>query len=502
MPTTIIRPNPQVAANARAQSLVPSEYGPSDVIERNYDAYQFIEMGTTGLNHWGYDVFEEFLPQLQWPQAASIYAEMASNDPTIGAVLYMMAQLIRQVTWRVDAASDSQADQAAAEFLKQCMDDMSVSWDDTISEILSYFTYGWSYHEIVYKVRRGPDQPLAQYRSQYTDGRIGWRKIPVRAQHTLFGWEFDDIDGGVIGMYQQAPPYYRVTYIPLVKSLLFRTQITRDNPEGKSLLRNAYRPWYFKKRIEEIEGIGIERDLAGLPVLTPPENVDIWDPNNQDAVRLRTQAEQIVRNVRRDKSEGVVKPNGWTFELMNTGGARQFDTNAIINRYDQRIAVTMLADIIMIGTSSNGSFALADVKKGLLATSLQTQVNNIASVFNKYAVPTLFKLNSFPGVTGLPKIVAGQVDVPGLKELGDFFRATGMKLDDDLELTNYLRQIAAMPELTEAEFQELQRKREALRNQTAQATLNRTNSAERDKETGGTGSPKGNKIEENRQMEA
>ena len=50
------------------------------------------------------------------------------------------------------------------------------------------------------------------------------------------------------------------------KCLLFRTQTHKNNPEGRSILRNAYRSWYFKKRIEEIEGVGIERDLAGIPI--------------------------------------------------------------------------------------------------------------------------------------------------------------------------------------------------------------------------------------------
>src|SRR5690606_2491763 len=113
---------------------------------------------------------------------------------------------------------------------------------------------------------------------------------------------------------QVAPPSYNKVVIPMSKGLLFRTEIARDNPEGRSLLRNAYRPWYFKKRIEEIEGIGIERDLAGLPVLTPPENVDIWDPENVEAQRLRSRAESLVRNIRRDRSEGIVKPYGWELE--------------------------------------------------------------------------------------------------------------------------------------------------------------------------------------------
>jgi hypothetical protein len=289
-------------------------------------------------------------------------------------------------------------------------------------------------------------------------------------------------------MIQQPAPDYKQRAIPITKGLLFRTKVSRDNPEGKSLLRNAYRPWYFKKRIEEIEGIGIERDLAGLPTLTAPENVNLWDTQNPEMVKMRQQAESIVRNVRRDKSEGLVLPHDWTFELVSTGGTRQFDTNAIINRYDYSIARTMLAELAMMGSESSGSYALAEIKKSLLANALDAQTGSIAGVFNKYAVPTLFRYNTFK-ITDYPKIVPGAIEVPGLKELGDYFRSTGMKLDDDLELTNFLRAVATMPEISEKQFAALQAKREEMRMQTANATAGRENAAATQQANGKTGNP-------------
>jgi len=413
------------------------------------------ELGVTGLNRWGQDVDEEFLPQLRYPWAAKVYKEMADNDPTIGAILYMSEQLIRKAGWKVKEASDKAADRDAARFLESCMHDMSTSWANTISEILSMFIYGWSFHEIVYKVRRGPDQKNPKYRSKYNDGRIGWRKLPIRSQHTLYGWVFDDKDGGIVAMEQQSPPDYKKVTIPLPKGLLFRTKIVRDNPEGRSLLRNAYRPWYFKKKIEEIEGIGIERDLAGLPVLIPPENTDIWDPQNEQARQLRNTAERIVRNVRRDAAEGVVIPHGWELKLLSTGGARQFDTNAIINRYDQRIAITMLSDIVMLGADKVGSFALANVKKSLLAASLEAQIQNIADVFNKYAVPKLFRMNHFPNITDYPRIVPGEVETPDIKEIAFLLRASQLDLTKDKELMNFVRRISSIPEISDSDFESI-----------------------------------------------
>lgn len=405
---------------------------------------KYKQLGVSGLNRQAGYVYEEFLPELRHPRSTKIYKEMADNDPTVGAILYLAEMLIRKVDWKVDPASKEPEDVAAAEFLASCMDDMSTSWANTINEILSMFTYGFSFHEIVYKVRKGHSSNPSHY-SEYNDGRIGWRKIAPRAQDTILEWEFDEEDGDVVAAIQSAPPMYHRVKIPLTKALLFRTRVSKDNPEGKSLLRNAYRPWYFKKRIEEIEAIGIERDLAGLPSLTAPEGMDLWDDSIPENTRLRGYAEDLITNIRRDATEGILLPHGWEFKLASTGGSRQFDTNAIINRYDNRIAITLLSDLVLIGGDKTGSFAMADTKKSILASSLEAHLSNIVDVFNSYAVPALFNYNTF-NISKYPKIVPGQIETPDVKELSMLLRSMGLDVTRDLELQNFIRKLASLPE--------------------------------------------------------
>lgn len=413
----------------------------------------FRQLGNSGLTRYGGYVYEEFLPNLLWPRAGAVYKEMADNDAVVGGILYLAEMMIRNIEWNAKPASDSKADKDAAEFLKSCMDDMDMSWAATINEVLSMLTYGFSFHELVYKIRRGPDETNSKYRSKHTDGRIGWKRMPIRSQSTLHQWIFDEEDGDVKAFVQLSPTNYTTVEIPLSKGLLFRTRVSRDNPEGKSLLRNAYRSWYFKKHIEEIEGIGIERDLAGLPVLTAPPQMDLWNTEDARMVALKSNAEDLVRNIRRDSEEGILLPNGWDLKLLSTGSSRQFDTNAIINRYDNRIAITMLSDLILIGGDKTGSFALADTKQSLLATALEAQISNIADVFNTYAVPKLFKMNNFTGLTGLPKIVPGEIETPTLKEIALLLRAMGVNIAGDMELQNYLRKIASIPEMSQETFE-------------------------------------------------
>lgn len=429
------------------------------------------QLGVSGLRRYGPNIYEEFLTELRWPGAGRVYQEMSDNDAVIGAILYLAEMLIRGCTWTVEPAGNTDADKEAAEFLSSCMNDMDASWANVISEIISMLVYGFSFHEIVYKVRRGPDEANSKYRSKYSDGRIGWRGLPCRAQTSLDEWEFDE-EGNVTAFIQRCEPDFKTVRIPMAKGLLFRTRVSKDNPEGKSLLRNAYRSWYFKKHFEEIEGIGIERDLAGFPVLNAPEGLDLWNPDDPNMVKMRADAEALVASVRRDSEEGMLLPHGWELKLLTSGSSRQINIGETIQRYDVRIAMTMLSDIIMIGNNGTGSFALADTKKSLLAAALQAQVSNIADVFNFKAVPALFKMNDFPGITDLPKIVPSGIQNPSVSELALMLRAMGLNIAGDKELLNYLRHILSFPNMTDDVFDEVYAPQAATKSANDQADTN------------------------------
>lgn len=399
--------------------------------------------------------FEEFLPELRGINGVQAYTEMADNDATIGAILYAIEMLERNVEFHVEPGGDSAKDKEAAEFVESCLDDMERTWADTLSEILSFQTYGWSWHEIVYKRRVGKtSSPITN--SKYDDGLIGWRKLPIRAQDTLYGWEYKEDTDDLIGMTQMpAPKFDRIT-IPIEKSLHFRTRSRKDNPEGRSILRTAYRAYYFKKRLEEIEGYGMERDLAGFPVLYGPEGMDLWNTEDPDMAEALGRAEYIVSSIRRDAREGLVLPggeNGWKLELVSSGSRRQFDTNAIIDRYDKRIATSVLADFIMMGQQQVGSFALADSKTRIFALAVGTYLDVICEVFNNQAIPRLIDLNGdhFKGITDYPKMKHGDIDERDLQQFATYIKemvGVGVLVPDE-ELEAEIRRIGGLPEKME-----------------------------------------------------
>jgi len=416
----------------------------------------FMELGSAGLIQYGGQVQEDFIQQLQGKRGIANYREMADNDPVVGAIMHAIEMLMRKVNWSVDA-SDVEDEQALsyAAFVSSCMTDMSVSWDDTLSSILSFLTYGFSVHEIVYKRREGYDGDAP---SRHDDNLIGWKKLPIRGQSTIYDWDIDK-NGGINGVIQQqelGETWGRDNvFIPIEKMLLFRTSTKYNNPRGRSVLRNAFIPWYYKTKIQEIEAIGIERDLAGMPVaMVPPQllsdNATAGETAALDAIK------QLVRNIKRDEQEGIVFPLAYDpdtgnlaydLKLLSTGGRRQFDTNAIIQRYDQRISMSLLADFVLLGHTATGTQALSVSKIQLFLDSLEAWLSGIAEVFNSHALPRLMRINGFD-VSKTPSINFEAPDNIDLGALGTFINqlaGAGAPLFPDENLENFLMDTAGLP---------------------------------------------------------
>ena len=441
------------------QSAMAQDVGLVQAAERTSP---FLEMGATGLRRAAGYIDEEFLPQLRGRKAIEVFKEMSLNDPICSSLLFTIDRLLRNVDWNVQPAGKSAEVAKAARFVEGCMEDMDDTWSDFISEALSMLPYGWSYHEMVFKRRRGMWQRDGKFRSKFDDDLIGVRKLPIRAQDTLLRWVFDS-SGETAGMVQIAPPLYKTVFVPINRSVLFRYRHYKNSPEGLSMLRGAYRPYFFKKRIEEFEAIGIERDLAGLPIAKIPAEMLRATPGSEQA-KSADAFKRLVRSMRRNDQEGIVFPMSYdqetkqplySLELLGGGGARQFDTNAVIERYEQRMLMTVLADFILVGHEDSGSYSLHTDKTGIFRTALNSISESIADTLNRVLIPKLFMVNGWKPAS-LPKIVPTDVDAPDITVLSAFMSqmsAMGVQWFPDGELENFLRNAARLPELDEEQLE-------------------------------------------------
>ena len=415
-----------------------------------------IELGVYGKNTYTGDIrADEFLQELKGKRAIQKYREMRDNNAIVGSVMYAIEQTLRDVKIDMVPANDSPEALREAEFLKSVFEDMDHTLDDHISEALSYLNYGFSWFEVVYKKREG-DARSPKKNSKFEDGRIGIKKIAIRAPWTVEGFEVDQNTGEVLGMWQEAAWGKKVTMIPVEKSLYYRTTSLNNDPSGRSVLRNAYVSYTYLNKIQGYEAIAIERELHGVPVGRMPAEYMSSDAT-ADQVNLRTQFERILRDLKNNEQGYALLPSDlyvdadgkptnqrlMDVELITANGSRSIDIDPVVKRYQHDIARSLMAEFVMLGSGS-GSYALSKSKTDIFLRSLESYINAVVDVLNKQLVERLWQLNGLPWET-MPKLVAGDVAPHDLREISSFLRnlnGAGIEVQDQVEVVEDLMNIA------------------------------------------------------------
>lgn len=448
------------------------------------------ELGLSGLEHWSGLINEEFLRPLQGVMGRKVFREMANNDAVVGSMLFAIEMFLRPVEWKARPFDESLRARKDAEFVEEVLGDMSHSWSDFISEWMACPTYGFAPFEIVWKLRRGQKRD-PERTSKYSDGRIGVAKLAIRHPDSLDRWRYDESERRLLGMVQRPAPTFREIFIPMEKLLLFTVLQRKGSPEGTSLLRRAYVAWYRKKRIEEIEAIGIERELAGLPMFTTPSHWWADDARASDKALLE-EVKNMGRRIRADEQACVVLPAVYdaegnqllTFELVSTGGKRAIDTGPTKEYYSRQMAMSIMMDVFLMGHEKIGSFALADSKTNLFSTGLGALLDGIEDVLNKQFLPRLMRMNG-RDASRPPRIEHGDIETPDLDVVGEYVaRLAGANLSlfptETGELERELLRIANLPEeaadeIVERMKQEKEERKEMQEQQAQQGMVDRGN---------------------------
>jgi hypothetical protein len=401
---------------------------------------------------------DEFLPELRGKKAVRKFREMRENDATIGAVLYAVEQILRDVDLHVKPVDDTPEAKLEAEFVKSVLDDMDHTLDDHVAEALSFLSYGFAWFEVVWKRRVGPEARSDKKRSKYNDGRLGVRKIAARAPWTINKFDVDQKTGDVLGIEQSVGLMNGRNYIPVNKSLYYRTTSLNGDPSGRSILRNAYTSYEYLNNLQAIEAIAVERELAGIPVARIPAEYLSNDASPAQAGFVNN-LQQILRDVKFNEQGYIVLPSDTypdkdgaptnirlvDIELMSSNGSRNIDIDPIVRRYQHDIARSVLSEFLLLG-SQGGSYALSKSKTDLFLRALESYIQAIVDVLNKQLVERLWELNGLDYKL-MPKIVAGDVAPHDLREIASFLRninGAGINVSDHPEVIQDLMDIAEL----------------------------------------------------------
>lgn len=400
---------------------------------------------------------------------------MGDNDAYVGACINAYSMFIRRAEWTVRPASKEKKDLEAAEFLESCMNDMGHSWQSLMAMASrATIQYGFAPFEKIFKVRNGENEDDDRYGSEYDDGLIGWSNIAFRSPDTVLNWNFDPSDPTRLrGLTQLAAPDWQQTFIPIEKLLLLRADPGKDSPEGRSILRSAYRSWRTKKIMEDFRNIIIERGGAGIPWAEVPANIAnataFYDPTNPASVEAKASYDSIaemLENICQDTQKYVITPQIWDDKtgkeqikisfLQPAMGADIVGhiTNAITVEANA-ILVSTMTEFLTLGTGATGggSLALSRDKTDNFTLAVTACLDSFENSINTQLTRQLFRLNpQFEDLDELPRIVHDPVvplNTNDIMAIISLFEKAGWGLKNQTTIRDTVLQAIGLPDYEE-----------------------------------------------------
>lgn len=379
------------------------------VLDETPERFKLSEAGYLGLNVWNGITNDEIKKELNFPHSVKTYKQMTYHS-TINSALTLFDNLIGKVEWTFKPPKDAtEEEKRQAQIINEMMTDMQdQTWQEFISEALSSNVFGFSVHEKVYRRRNRSNG------SKYNDNVIGWKRLPIRNQETIEKFIFTEDGNDIIGVKQNlstiSDQYNRYTtrtlkevILPRSKVMLFRAGKHKGDPFGKSMLRDSYLSWRFLTVIEEIEANGVAKDLAGLPVLKLPPQYLSADASPEQK-QIRAYYENVMRNLQMNQQSALILPQAYdsdtrqpmfSLELLSLNGSKAMDTTKIKEYYKNMILTSMFADVLVLGQSGSGSFALGQVKNSLSANAAEAMLDKIVNVINNDLIKQTYELNGW-----------------------------------------------------------------------------------------------------------
>lgn len=410
--------------------IVVSEKGPTVQLA---DSGITQEIGGYGASSYYGFSRGDYNPKMQGLAGLRMFDQMRRSDATVRKSLRAIKTPIIGARWYMEAASESPEDQAIADFAWDCLTKyQSVSWPQLLMETLAFLDFGWYALEKVFEFK-------------VIDGvqRVVWKKLaPRHPLDTLGGWDYD-ANGGPTGCWVFGDGTGgQEVFIPVSKLLAFTFDKEAGSMEGISVLRSAYKHYYFKDNLYKIDAIQKERHGIGIPIIKLPVNFTPAD---------RAAAENLGANLRTNEKAHVVLPPGWEVEFAQIGG-QPVDCMVSIEHHDKMILGNIMAEFL--GQQGGGS--ATSVQADIFVKGTRFIADIIRDVFNKWAIPELVDYN-FPNVQAYPELKVRRIgDTTDWRVLSFAMRnlvgAGILQVDDRLEA--WTRDEMDLPRLDPATIRE------------------------------------------------
>ncbi|WIE74494.1 DUF935 family protein [Curtobacterium sp. MCSS17_007] len=367
---------------------------------------------------------EEYNFELMGRRAPKVWEEMRRSDATVKMSLRVVKEPVKALSYHVQPASKEAKDLEVAEMITDQMFNV-LRWKTTLGEILTHLEFGFAAFE-----------KALSYGPVHGVNRVYMSKLAFRKQTSITKWEA----AGKPGITQTGPGGIDIS-IPLEKLVVFTNEQEGDNFEGVSVLRSAYKHYYYKDKLYQIDAIGHERQGLGV--------VKIKHPKNAEAKQI-VAAERAAEDLRASEIGHITEPDGWNIDFMDMQAKTLKESMPSIEHHDRQISVNVLAQFMNLGsTSGSGSRAVGEPQLAIFEHYVKFIADYIADTLNRYVIKDIVDRNF--NVTEYPKLVAGDVDGESLTELAAALKSlvdAGMIVPTS-EDEAYLRGILRLPERPE-----------------------------------------------------
>lgn len=387
------------------------------------------ELGASGtVIYYGRITDRDYVAEMVGSAGIETIQRMRRGDATVRAALLAVKLPIMSAHWYLEAGGDEEADKEALAFFEdQIFNNGSRTWQEFIREGLSYLDFGYYVFEQILQTVQWKNKQL-----------IGLRKMAARLPGTIRGWKMSDGEDGV----EQWTIDKGNVDIPIWKLLILTNEKEGDNWEGMSLLRPAYKHWYYKENLYKIEAIAHERQGLGIPYVKVPSTAGDKDKQT---------AEEIVKNLRTHHLAYLKIPQGWEAGFLDAKGSGTKNPENAIKHHDRQIVKSVLAQFIELGATGTGSYALNESQNDLFMLSLQSIASYFRDAYQRYVIDRIHAYNfSTAKPPQLKYERIGNVDVEKLSTAIQRLSQSGaMTINNDEELENYLRTVAGLPQRPE-----------------------------------------------------
>jgi len=338
--------------------------------------------GTASFGGWIQSIEKD--PALQGAKRWETFSNLLLNVSIVAAGTRYFLNLVGKASWKFEPADDSPQAKEAAELMESVVHDMTTPWHRVVRRAAMYKFYGFSTQEWTAKKR--------------DDGKVGLLDVEPRPQKTIERWDLD-ATGTVYGVVQRNVQDSSEIYIPRSKLLYMVDDSLTDSPEGVGLLRHCADASRRLARLEELEGVGYETDLRGVPLVRAPlakmqELVKAGTIKQQQADSMKAALQKFVENHIKGPKSGLLldsmtyqsldaasTPSSvplWAVELLTSGGDSQADIGVAITRTNTEIARILGVESLLLG-QERGSYALSRDKSHNFALTVDSTLTEMAA---------------------------------------------------------------------------------------------------------------------------